>query len=351
MYSIELLAERLQLRKKGTAAGGTVNYYCPFCEDKRGKLNIDYKNNVWRCNRCSAGGGVVDLARYALNTNKEEAIKFLRDYKLYENNVYHNTNFGRHEEYIAKPEVLNFTYRKLLDFLFLNKKDADDLVRRGLNFKAINYYGFKSLPENNNSQIPAKLIAAGCTLNGVPGFYKKDGIWRINAFPHGYLIPYYNVDGLLTGFQVRNRCPSDKYGKYMSFASSGKENGTKSKIPAHLVGYKGQKAVYLTEGALKADIANYFTLKKGKEKAFLAIPGVNNTGSLELAFTKLKEMGVEIIVDTFDMDKIGHGSIPKNDNVAEAVSKIKKIAEHHSFKWKTLTWTKGKGIDDFLSKR
>lgn len=350
MYSIGLLAEKLQLKKKGAAAGGTANYYCPFCDDRKGKLNIDFKNNVWRCNRCAQGGGVVDLARLALDTNKEEAIKFLRSNQLYENSVYHSADFEKHEE-IATPEVLNFTYRKLLDFLFLNKEDTEDLVRRGLNFKAINYYGFKSLPDSNNTQLPTKLIAAGCTLNGVPGFYKKDGIWRINAFPHGYLIPYYDVDGLLTGFQVRNRHPSDKYGKYMSFASSGKERGAKSKIPAHLIGYKGQKAIYLTEGALKADIANYFTVKKGNEKAFLAIPGVNNTGSLKFAFAKLKELGVETVVDTFDMDKIGHGSIKKNDNVAEAVNKIKGIAEQYGFQWKTLTWTSGKGIDDFLSKR
>ena len=30
---------------------------CPFCGDKRGKLNLNFSKNVWRCNYCGVHAG------------------------------------------------------------------------------------------------------------------------------------------------------------------------------------------------------------------------------------------------------------------------------------------------------
>ena len=34
---------------------------CPFCGDERGKMNVNFCRNVWRCNYCGDSGGMFAL--------------------------------------------------------------------------------------------------------------------------------------------------------------------------------------------------------------------------------------------------------------------------------------------------
>ena len=34
---------------------------CPFCNHKKGKMNINLVKNVFRCNYCETSGGMIDL--------------------------------------------------------------------------------------------------------------------------------------------------------------------------------------------------------------------------------------------------------------------------------------------------
>lgn len=352
MYSIELVAKRLGLKFRKNGTRDSLYYDCPLCGDKRAKFNINTKFHVWKCNVCGEGGGVVSLVEAVLCCSKDDAINFLRKNHLVTEQNLKNNHLKEEflvQEKIADEKTLDHTYRKMLDFLYISKPHLNSLLSRGFNYKSIEFFKFRSLPRNNDTTLPKKLLNAGCTLDGVPGFFKENNVWKINAFPQGFLIPFINTHGYITGFQIRNDKPSENAGKYMSLSSTGKDYGTKSHIEAHLVGFNGQKAVYLTEGALKADLA-YFILRKRskKEYAFLAIPGVNNTASLDAAFKHLKENGVETIVDAFDMDKIGNESVIKNQRVTDAIEKIKNIAESNGLSFKTIVWRKEKGIDDFL---
>ena len=271
MYSIELVAKRLGLKFRKNGTRDSLYYDCPLCGDKRAKFNINTKFHVWKCNVCGEGGGVVSLVEAVLCCSKDDAINFLRKNNLVAEQNLKNNHLKEEflvQEKIADEKTLDHTYRKMLDFLYISKPHLNSLLSRGFNYKSIEFFKFRSLPRNNDTALPKKLLNAGCTLDGVPGFFKENNVWKINAFPQGFLIPFVNTHGYITGFQIRNDKPSENAGKYMSLSSTGKDYGTKSHIEAHLVGFNGQKAVYLTEGALKADLA-YFILRKRSKKDML----------------------------------------------------------------------------------
>ena len=56
---VELLGIRV-VRNTGTQ----LHCKCPFCDDRKAHLNINLGKNVFRCNRCGKGGGVLHLYRY-----------------------------------------------------------------------------------------------------------------------------------------------------------------------------------------------------------------------------------------------------------------------------------------------
>ena len=49
---------RLNIRRRGP---GYVYVDCPICGDRRGKMNLNLTKNVWRCNYCGRGGGMLVL--------------------------------------------------------------------------------------------------------------------------------------------------------------------------------------------------------------------------------------------------------------------------------------------------
>lgn len=67
MAVVELL--RLNVRRR-LADSAYVD--CPFCGDKRGKMNVNFGRNVWRCNYCGESGGMLALyARLNSMTNSQ----------------------------------------------------------------------------------------------------------------------------------------------------------------------------------------------------------------------------------------------------------------------------------------
>ena len=66
----------------------------------------------------------------------------------------------------------------------------------------------------------------------------------------------------------------------------------------HFIGNPADKTVYVTEGALKADIAYSFC-----KKTFVALVGVSNYRALEPIFAQLKRNGVENIVEAIGRSK------------------------------------------------
>ncbi len=347
MYSIKGICECLNLQFVKPGADNSGYYVCPFCGSQ--KLNVNYDKNVWRCNKCDEAGGSKTLVEKVMRVSRYDAFCFLDENRLYLETREDTPVPNSYVDKIASENVLNKTYSTMLSILDLKNEDKKDLMRRGLTESAIKRLKIKSISDEDALWVPKKLLKLGCTLEGVPGFYKDNGVWKINSFPGGYLVPYVNFNKKITGFQVRNMKPSKKAGKYITLSSTGKEGGTKSQLPVHLIGFNGQNTVLITEGALKADIAAFLFYKKYHKKvAIMAIPGVNNTKYIPEILEFLKSKGVTTIYDTFDMDKVGNKDAEKNIHVEKAMRKLRSIVLAHDLEFKTLTWNREKGIDDFL---
>lgn len=82
--------------------------------------------------------------------------------------------------------------------------------------------------------------------------------------------------------------------------------GVTSGNPIHFVGDPCARVVYVTEGALKADIAHALT-----GRTFVATVGVNNTMGLDELFSFLHRNGTEEIIEAEDMDKYSNEHVSR----------------------------------------
>lgn len=129
-------------------------------------------------------------------------------------------------------------------------------------------------------------------------------------------------------------------GKYRWLSSVSKEMGTPINSSIHFIG-KVRDVMYLTEGALKADVT--YALCKGK-RSFFALAGVNIMSQLKETLAELKSKGAKKIMIAFDMDRLS------NDKVAAAIKKVTDICSECGLDSGVCTWDieKGKGIDDLM---
>ena len=61
-YGILDVAELLHLQRRRPGPN-SIYTDCPFCGDRRGKMNLNYVKNVWRCNYCGEQGGMLSRRR------------------------------------------------------------------------------------------------------------------------------------------------------------------------------------------------------------------------------------------------------------------------------------------------
>lgn len=274
-------------------------------------------------------------------------------------------------------------YIRLFEMLILADCHKDSLLKCGFTKEQIEANGYKSTPVYGYKKLTKRLIEEGCTVEGVPGFYKdKDGEWTIyfNRKASGFMIPVKNPDGLITGVQIRLDHPYDGR-KHIWLSSVNFEGGTTSGSLVHFVGKPGDKTVFVTEGPLKGDLAHALS-----GRTFLCVPGVNQSANLIPVLNEMKELGTRFLYEAYDMDKLlrpvcqGDYSenckecpcyrkdwkkkrIPcekkqiKRDNINRGCNKLAEICKELGLQGKTLTWntdTDGnwaenvKGVDDYL---
>lgn len=348
---------RLNIRRR---SGGRVAYAdCPICGDRRGKLGLYPEINTWRCYHCGECGGMLALYGKAHGVGNSQAYQEIcealmvgspgREYTpRAKQEVSDQKNVPQAQR--ASPQEIHNTLTALLALLTLSPAHREHLrTRRGLTDGQIGQFGFKSTPHGCLCRtIAARLIKQGCVVEGVPGFYTaRDGAWTMKFFNRtsGIVIPIRGVDGLLQGLQIRLDHPIKKEGdppgkpgiKYLPFTSTGKPMGVTSGNPIHFVGDPSSRVVYVTEGALKADIAHALT-----GRTFAATVGVNNTMGLDELFAFLHRNGTEEIVEAEDMDKYC------NPNVSRGASKVCRLAVKNGLKCRRLVWNPNyKGIDDW----
>lgn len=351
---------RLTIRRE---LSDSVYVDCPFCQKRKGKLNLNLEKNVWRCNRCGKSGYMFELYAELRGVTVSEAKLELADLlgewnAPVEQKAIISTGVpetGQKKGAIeqsarAAPEEIDRTMRAMLNMLPLMSEHRNHLhSARGLTDEQIQRLGLRSTPSYKlRHVIPRKLMERGCTVAGVPGFFvDKYGKWTVNftSWTSGILIPVRSVEGLVSGAQIRldkpikddPDDPDDEGTKYIWFSTSGKHLGTSSGSPINLIGDSYARTVYVTEGALKAGITHCLT-----GRTVLSIQGANNHNGLKEAFQYLHENGTQLIVEALDTDKFN------NIEVAKGAQKIYLLARQCGMRCQSLTWNPSyKGIDDW----
>lgn len=379
-FGIMEVVELLHLRVRRQQAN-SVYVDCPFCGDRRGRMNVNFVKNVWRCNHCDAHGGMLALYAELNHTTTSDAYWEIAE-ALCDNIQEEHARSGNEAQQQpagagsplsgaraaaaghssserkivpqsdkASPAEIHQTLSLLLAQLTLLPAHREHLrsPKRGLSDEQIESRGFKSTPPPFLCRsITDWLIKQGCRVQGVPGFYRDDsGRWTMAFYKKtsGILIPAIGFDGRLQGFQImldvplkHKDDPPEKPGaKYIWFSSSSKTDGTGSGSPVHLIGDPTARVVYVIEGLLKADISHCLT-----GRTFAAIAGANNTGPLDPLCALLAQNGTEEIIEAHDMDKYN------NQMTMAGASKIYLTARKYGMNCRRLTWNPNyKGFDDW----
>lgn len=279
---------------------------CPYCHDSRGKATVKAtKNgkeaNVFNCWACGKTGNMTTLyfdIKGGFSDYKEayrDMKKELGDGTKYQPTFSKNIPKVKICKKRASDEDLDRTYRTMLSFIRLKKRDKDDLLRRSLTEEEIVNGMFRSTPTDTTG-ICRKLLKAGCVLEGVPGFYKnRSNEWTLNVYrDEGYFCPVFQ-NNMLVGMQIRLARPMDGC-KYIWLSSSDREYGTPAGTPASFYGSPDAQTVIVTEGILKS----YVTHCLWPEAAIIGVPGVSVIGDVDKL---LKRNHHKVMVEAYDMDK------------------------------------------------
>lgn len=379
---------KLEVKRRGTVSWD-VN--CPFCQDRKGKMNLNLMKKVFRCNRCGESGGMLDLYGRLYGVDRAAACEEIKDAlgrgKTDKEYVAAKREVEKKPPEIAQAEpapspIRHKTYTMLLSLLPLAESHKANLTDRGFSISRIEENGYKSTPAFGYKKLVERLKKEQCRVEGVPGFYlDKDGKWTVNFSSKnaGFLVPVRDMDGLITAMQIRLDHPYDGR-KYIWLSSAGRLMGVTSGSPVHFAGEVGKKTVYVTEGPLKADLSHFLS-----GESFAAVAGVNLYGNLAPVIEQLKEQGTNRIYEAYDMDKRlslqcrqdykedvcracelreegeGKAICPrkeiKKSNIQKGCKQLYRICREAGIESRSLTWDmdeKGewkeriKGVDDYL---
>ena len=192
----------------------SYNIPCPCCDSGRKKhLNINLVKDVFRCPRCGFSGGIFDLYSHYTGISRDDVYEELKkqlggsdDYKFSSKKKNANTRPAAPiPEIIDCPpndiDTRDATYPALLNKLSLSTDHKQNLRERGLSDEAIVRNDYKTTPAVGSKALAKQLLADGCYLAGVPGFYrdKKDQQWTFTQNQRGILIPVRDRMGRLQG--------------------------------------------------------------------------------------------------------------------------------------------------------
>lgn len=361
------LVRRLGLTPRpGQQEGESGNYKCPLCGGKY-KLNVNYEKNTYRCVRCGAAGGMLDLfARivfgHQYDRNDPDA-KDIRDAVFGEDNAQPRQSRPVPPAITpAADDVLNKVYRALLSLPELNLTEAHKkaLIARGLTEAQIGCY--RSMPVPEAVDIPriyydlandatkgegmrgfkCPRIALGLYLTellkergitnfqGVPGWFKLEDRWCLYNID-GIMIPTRSLDGNVVSIQVRTDNAKLRYMTLSrkEFPSAVSTGISRAHVTRNTTKAPNECKVLLTEGPLKANVISALI----HEPVYvIAIQGVNNTKCLFPLLKELREKGVEVIYNALDMDRI------TNRNVREGSKAIRRMMANEGFKFPCIVW-------------
>lgn len=229
-------------------------------------------------------------------------------------------------------------YRFAFAKLGLRPNAVADLVRRELSLEAIERHGFKSLPQRGAEHVNfirrMREQFSDDLLRRVPGFFDKNGrlgFRTASATRDGYVVPYVDELGRITGFQVR-QLGTFSGAKYLT-PYGARLDGVYIIAGAAEAGC----TIYLTEGGLKAIVAH----ELGGYVVF-AVAGQSLSGAHVDVLLRLSPAKVVVALDR-----------EANPNTERARVKWLKTLKHAGLNAVEAIWEGddvggAKGLDDLL---
>lgn len=354
-----------------------IRVNCPIC-GANSKVELHKERTTGRCWACSAKFNLQSYVASSLGISNKEAYKWLCDefFTGHEREYETIRRESKAKAAIEPPKAnlanTNKVYRFMMGNLSLTDAHIEHLKTiRGLTdeeIKKLEYFSFNSFNADFIKEITKNIPEEN--LKDVPGLFRRkeglytDGKYRIVTSDmnkskkkrDGIFVPYKNIDGDIVGFQIRKnnedlRVFKDgkKENKYKWYTSAEIEQtisyavpgtGTTPGAPMHYACefiydfYTGKEYPYiedgelwLTEGAMKADIAHVIS-----KHPFVGIAGTKCIKPLIKDFPRLKELGVTKIVDCLDMDYL------ENQNVFKDRQRLKEEIEKAGIEYKMQTW-------------
>lgn len=281
---------------------------CPFCGDSKSHMSINTVKNVFRCNRCDEGGNAITLYAKLMGCTTKAAYN-----ELTSRDTTTGQNYSNKTENEPRPLTeRHIVYDALLEMLTLSEKHRDNLLERGLDLTAIKKNKYRTVPDKVNAEHIVEVLSKSYNLTHVPGFYTDSGKWHMIR-SDGMFIPIKDESGLIQGLQMRLD-NANSGNKYKWFSSRFRENGAKAYSWTHVANWSDYKTLFVTEGALKADVAAHLS-----GDCFIGVPGVSSTNIL---VPLLNRLNVKYVYEAFDMDK------QSNKPVADAAERLQyKLAD------------------------
>lgn len=224
------------------------------------------------------------------------------------------------------------------EHLTLSQQHRESLLARGLTHEVITRNGYATAPTRQRAaEISLSLSRLG--LEGVPGFYREGGAWRMAVTAPGFYVPVRDERGRLSGLQLRRDVGDPKY---LWLSSADRPCGASSGAPPHFAGVASDvDELLITEGALKADVISCLS-----GAAVVGLAGVQAFGDdfaarLRRSFPRLRRAVV-----AYDRDLVS------NPHVFCALERLTNQLRGAYLQVRARVWqTHHKGYDDFLLSR
>jgi len=238
---------------------------------------------------------------------------------------------------LASPDRVHSSYSNLLDSLALAPGHSANLHSRGLSGDTIAFNQYRSLPAGDRCGLATKVASLG-KVAGVPGFYKGSRGVDLSG-QAGLLVPVRNLSQLVVGLQIRRDDYDGQGGKYVWLSSAGLPFGCSPGAPVHVAmppDIATTQYIFVTEGALKADIIAQFS-----GAVAIGIPGVT---MWRRAIPILVDLLPLNVVLAFDNDR------HSNEFVERSYEAFKQAILDNHFNCYVALWPVDiKGLDDWLN--
>jgi len=342
-FTIRQVAKTLDLRiRYDNPDSGNMDIDCPFCQ-KESKMNLNAAKNVYRCNYCGEKGGMLELYGKMYGVSNADAYRELCEVWACnkDTNPADSSNPTPKQINRAASNTIHQTYSMLLSMLNLAKSHREQLLSRGLSQEQITEFNYKSVPAFGQQRLCTKLLQSGCTLEGVPGFFRENGEWNVKLKAPGILIPVRGIDGKIAGIQIRLDKPINNR-KYIWFSSPDLDGGASSGAPVHFIGDPTAKRIFVTDGALKGAVAHILT-----GYTFVCLPGAKSLGGLNDLLLQLKSNGTTEALEAFNINKL------TDKKAAESAAKLREKLSFYGFKVTSAIWSNESlnGVDDYYLQR